>query len=361
MYPAPFDLLSWGKKTDRFDLEATQQALVELNERWLDPLASLLGSWLGQQEDVGIGLTVSGSLVHQWEHWAYDSLDAWQQVWKNHKVEILPQPWQSGPVLLWDREAWIQGLKTYAERLSLLGATLSPVGWHPGYLFLHYLAWPMQQEGIQAALVDGDSFGWHGGGANQVAKLPFQQDFRLLIRNSGWSRSMTSLDGLLSAFSPADLARRWVADLVQAREAPVVIGIDLGEWARHPGKATAILAFLQQLLALGAKAGIRWKSPGDLLKSQEAYADFHATDWVVAPEDRAIIGDAATHPMAAALISTWRDLPAASEWPELLDVCHLRAVDDPEAWLGDHVGKSGHLFGRLMAQFTQMETRREAP
>lgn len=361
MLPAPFDLLSWGKKTDRFDLEATQQALIGLNERLLDPLASLLGSWLGQHPESGFGLTVSGNLISQWEHWAYDSLDLWQQVWKHPKAEILPQPWQAGPQVLWDREAWIRGLRTYAERLSLLGATFSPVGWHPGYLFLHYLAWPLQQEGIQAVLVDGDSFGWHGGAANQAAKLPFQQNFRLLIRNSGWSRSMANPDSLPGSVSPSELARRWVADLRQAGEAPVVIGIDLSEWAAHPGKAPAILAFLQQLLTEGNKAGIRWKSPGDLLKTQEFLADFHATDWVVAPEDRAIMGDPSTHPLAAALLSTWRRLPAAAEWPEMLDVHHLRVVDNPESWLGEHAGKAGHLFGRLMAQFTQFETSTEAP
>ena len=351
-HPASYEYPSWRSEFQATDGESTMRALVEQSERWLDPMAIMLRKVIEKHPEIGFGLSVSGNLIEQWEHWSYDSLDLWQQVWKSQAVGVLPQPMNMSPEILWDRESWLNDIRAYQEKLSLLGGTLSPVAWNPGYLFHQYLAWPMQQLGIQGCLVDGDSFGWSGAASHQVAQIPFQQSFKIAVRDTGWSHAFESLEALASGMSPTDLARRWVADLSKCKESPVILAVEVSKWVGHPALAGAMLSFIQQVFNLGKKAGIEWSNPERVLREHQAKADFPAMDWVVDPHHRALMGNIDHHPLAAEMISRWREAKAKGLElsPSLIDAQHLVAVDDPESWLGEGLGKAGQVYGRVMRQ-----------
>lgn len=356
--PGAFPYSDWKHGSEALDLAATQASFLDWNERWLAPLAKALTAVFDQEEGVGLGLCVSGSLVQQWERWSVDHLDAWQHLWQHPGVEILPQTWDSTPKMLWDRDAWLQGIKRYQQHLSLLSARFSPIGWNPGYLFIPYLAWPLQHMGIQGFLVDGDSIGWGGSMSHQVARVGFQHRFAVLIRDSGWSHQLQSTEALSTGLGPISLARRWVADLKACQESPVVLTLDLSQWIQHPGLAPAMIAFLEELLLRGAEAGIRWCSPGQVVKDHAPQVDFPAADWVIAPEDRGIMGDEHTHPLSSEILTHWRRINENTQGglpADLIDSAWLRRLDQTDFQVNASGLRAGHLYGRLIRQMSAKE------
>ena len=230
---------------------------------------------------------------------------------------------------------------------------MSPVCRNPAHLFIQYLAWPLQATGVQGCLVDGESFGWGGSPSNRVARIPFHHSFRILCRNSGWSRAIEQLDALRMGASPAGWAKQVARDLAACPESPVVLSIDLRQWMKHPSMAAAAVSFVGLLLEEGLEAGIKWQSPGEAMFGHEATADFSARDWVVLPGYEGVLGNPHTHPLATEVIQTWRAQLVQGGPPRrhLLDVDLLGEMADPYFWSGHSAGYSGQLYGRLMRQF----------
>lgn len=356
-HPARFSLQDQAVQDRQGDLVSTRKSLLSAADSVFGPLASMLGQVVEKKDGPGIGLTISGPLLTQLEQWAPDTLEAWQHVWRLPEVEILPQAQAYSPELLWDRDAWLRSLQEYRERVSLLGATLSPVSWNPGYLFIRYLAWPLQDTGIRGSLVDGDSFGWGGSMANRISRVPFQHSFRMLTRNSWWSQQIEQLNGLLHG--PAMEAKRFLAELSACPDSPVVLSIDLSHWLSRPGLIPSGIEFLKILLEKGGDMGINWVSPGKVLAENEPVADWTPTDWVVLPSQRGLLNDQWATPVASDVMNTWMEMKdrGVSVPYDLIDTELLGSLDSPDHWVSPGLGKAGHVYSKLMGQLAAIQEK----
>lgn len=357
-HPARFSYKDWLEGTGG-DLRSTKESLLKATDSLFDPLSTMLGAVLAEKEELGLGLTMSGPLLSQFQQWAPSSLSAWQNIWKNSHVEVLPQARNYTPEVLWDRDTWLRSLQEYREDVSLLGATLSPVNWNPGYLFIRYLAWPLQDSGIRSCLVDGDSFGWGGSMANRVSRVPFQHSFKVLTRNSWWSRHIENMVGLEQG--PITEARNFLSGLAACQDSPVVLAVDMSHWLGRPGLISAGISFLEMLLEKGKEMGINWISPGQVLSHHEPVADWSPTDWVVLPSQRGLLNDKLGKPIASEVMNTWKNIKAQGvQLPShLIDSELLSTLDQPNHWISPELGKAGHVYSRLMKQLAVIQEQEQ--
>lgn len=354
-HPARFSYKDWGAEDTRSDLRSTESSFLKAIDSLLDPLSAMLGQTISKQEDLGLGLTLSGPLLSQLKQWAPASLQAWQSVWNRPHVEVLPQSERYTPEVVWDRDAWLLSLQEYRENMALLGASLSPVNWNPGYLFIRYLAWPLQDSGIRGCLVDGDSFGWGGNMANRISRVPFQHSFKILTRNSWWSHHIENLTGLEQG--PITEARNFLSGLAACQDSPVILAVDVTQWLNRPGLIPAGISFLKILLEKGPDMGINWQSPGQILSNYESVADWSATDWVVQPSKQGLLNDRFEKPVAAEVMEVWKELAAnGAQLPaHLLDSELLSTLDTPNHWISSELGKAGHVYSRLLKQLAVIQ------
>lgn len=358
-HPARFSYQDWQPELQG-DLLATRESLLKATDTLFDPLSAMLGQALEINEEMGLGLTLSGPLLAQWKQWAPGSLETWQKVWKSSHIEVLPQAERYTPEVLWDRDAWLRSLQEYRENVSLSGATLSPVNWNPGYLFIRYLAWPLQDTGIQGCVVDGDSFGWGGSMANRVSRVPFQHSFKMLTRNSWWSRHIENMVGL--EHGPLTEARNFLSGLAACKDSPVVLSVDMNHWLSRPGLLSAGISFLKILLEKGQDMGINWISPGQVLAKHESVADWTPTDWVVLPSQRGLLNDRFHQPVASEVMNTWKIMTEKGiHLPShLIDSELLSTLDHPNHWISAELGKAGQVYSRLMKQLAVIQDQEQA-
>lgn len=357
--------LSYGEWTNHpafRDVAATRSSLETYCDQVLDPLAELLQVLAAEdlQETAGVGVTISGELLDQWQRWRPASLERWQRLAARELVEVLPQPLRSIPDILWDREAWKEGLNSYRDQASLLGLQVSPVAWQPGYLFLPYLAWPLRSMGIRAVLVDGDSLQWQGKWSHRLGQVAYQRDISLLVRDSGWSRHWLS-SWTEGVGSPSDRMRYWLSQLRACGNEPIVLGLDTRAWTLHPGALPMMLTGLRQLLQAGlASEGLAWLRPHGLLNWYPERSEAAGEDWWVAPESAALLGRAG-HPLAAEVLTHWRGLTpvGATLDPMLIDAAHLCAMDEVAGYQPQGL-RGGDLYGRLIRALALIELQQRA-
>lgn len=347
-HPARFDFQEPTGSPVEMDMISTRESFLQAADILLGPLTSMLSEVLGRQS--GIGLTVSGPLLSQCEQWSPATLEALKQAWRLPGVEILPQPADYTPGVVWDRDSWLRSLQQYREKMALLGATLSPVCWNPGYLFIRYLAWPLQDSGIRGCLVDGDSFGWSGSMANRISKVPFQHSFRMQTRNSWWSQGMEQLQEL--SYGPIAAAQQLLTELAACQESPVTLAVDLSHWLSRPGLVSSGIELLRTTLETGESMGIRWVSPGQAISEHEPTADWSPTDWVVLPAQRGLLQDAQATPVSGEVLATWKEIQhSGKQVPSgLIDTQLLGTLDAPNQWVAPGLGKAGQVYSRLMGQ-----------
>lgn len=352
-HPASFSYKDWAARQTNSDLRSTEKSFLRATDSLLDPLSAMLGQVVG--DDAGLGLTLSGPLVAQMKQWSPSSLQAWQSVWSRSHVEVLPQSERYTPELVWDRDAWLLSLQEYRENMALLGASLSPVNWNPGYLFIRYLAWPLQDSGIRGCLVDGDSFGWGGNMANRVSRVPFQHSFKMLTRNSWWSRHIENMTGLEQG--PITEARSFLSGLAACQDSPVVLAVDMTQWFNRPGLISAGISFLKILLEKGRDMGIHWVTPGEVLTKYDSVAEWSPTDWVVQPSQQGLLNDRFVKPVASEVIDTWKEMNGKGMQPpsHVIDSALLSTMDTPEHWISTELGKAGHVYSRLMKQLAVIQ------
>lgn len=358
-HPASFSYKDWQPENSESSHPATRKSFLKATDTLLDPLSAMLGQVISDHENVGIGLTMSGPLLAQLKQWAPASLESWQNVWKNPQVEVLPQSERYTPEVLWDRDVWRSSLQEYRENISLLGATLSPVSWNPGYLFIRYLAWPLQDSGIRGGLVDGDSFGWGGSLANRISRVPFQHSFKMLTRNSWWSRHIERMVGL--EHGPITEARNFLSGLAACQDSPVVLAVDMSHWLSRPGLIDTGISFLKLLLEKGTDMGINWLSPGQVLSNHEPVADWSPTEWVVLASQQGLLNDSFAKPVASEVISTWKEMAdnGVKLPSHLIDSELLSTLDTPNHWISTEMGKAGHVYSRLMKQLAVIQEQKK--
>lgn len=339
-----------GKANDE---EAGRKSLKAMVDQVISPFVTMYNR--SGKSAPGLGLAVSGTLLDQLTLWEEESLKALQEIWQRSEVEILPQPYQRTAGVVHNREEWVRDIQQYRERISLLGGTLSPVLVNPGYLFISYLAWPLQELGIGAVMVDGDGFGWSGKWANRISRVSFQHSFKVLTRNSGWSRRLETLEGMEQG--PIQLANQWLEELSSVGNEPVALAIDARKWLSRPALIEDAMTLLYMLFTRAADYNIRWVSPGTLLQNHSVTADFDPSDWVVSPEARALLGNRDDYPVSAEVQSVWNELRQSSANPDplFLDEAWLSVVDSPYSRVPGTNLTAGHIFARMMGVFAHMK------
>lgn len=331
-------------------------ALEKISDLLLRPLLQMLRPTL-DAIDMELALGLSGNLLNLLESGNPALLSSCQDLWQHPSVKMIPQPFHRTAQVVSNRAAWISDIERYQKMLRQRGAHLSATLQNPGYLFIRYLSWPLEEAGISSVIVDGDGFGWSGKWANRISRVSFQHSFRVLTRNSGWSNRLESLEGIDQG--PIRLATQFLEELRSAGEEPVVLSIDLRKWLSRPALISDGMTLLQLLLTRGNAYGVEWVSPDSLLQRHPVTGEFDPTDWVVRPEAEGLLGRHNAHPVAADVIGVWDSLQASGADPDpaWLDEAWMTIMDQPERLIPGTSLSAGQIYARLMRLFSDMKER----
>lgn len=263
-------------------LTNNQFILNKVADKSYRPMNAVLLELLETIEDFKISLSISGTVIEQFETWAPDVLDSFKKLVNTGKVEILAETYHHSLAFFYSRSEFEAQVALHRAKIQeVFGVT--PTSFRNTELsYNNDLAHWADNTGYKAIITEGwdPILGWRS--ANYVYRPPFTENIKLLLKNYKLSDDMAFRFGDKTWAEWPLTAEKYVDWLGASMDNAQVFNLfmDYETFGEHQWRDTGIFEFFKAIPEL-------WKNSREertFMTISEAADYFDATDVIDIPQ-----------------------------------------------------------------------------
>lgn len=280
-----YSIFDAGVNHDYFDAspgspENNEAVIHKVAEKSYIPMNNVLMDLLERYPEFKVSLSITGTIIEQFEQWAPHVLESFKQLVATGRVEIVGETYYHSLAFFYSRSEFEHQVEMHRKKIKEVFDVTPQVFRNTEFAYNNDLGYWADQAGYKAVLAEGwDAvLGWRS--PNFVYKPAYTQNVKLLLKNyklsddiafrfgnQGWSEWPLS----------ADRYAYWLSESGDATN--IDLFMDYETFGEHQWASTGIFEFMRHL------PGEWLKTPGNTFMTVSEAADAHdAVDTIDCPQ-----------------------------------------------------------------------------
>lgn len=343
------------------DRESNERVLKKVAEKSYLPTNRLLFELMDEHPEFRLSISITGTIIEQFEKWAPEVLESFQKLVSTGRVEIVGETYHHSLAFFYSRREFEHQVELHRRKIKELFGQEPTAFRNTELAYNNDLAWWADKAGYKAILAEGwdPVLGWRS--PNFVYQPNYTDDIKLLLKNYRLSDDIAFRFSETARSDKPLTAATFAHWLSEDKEAEVFnLFMDYETFGEHQWEDTGIFEFLRALPSEWLKnQGYSFQTVTEAAESRQVKDRIdmpHTVTWADTERDlTAWLGNSMQHQAVLALFSL-EDQVLASGDEKLIDDWRKLTTSDHFYYMSTKFWNDGDVH----AYFSPYETPYEA-
>lgn len=343
------------------DRESNERVLKKVAEKSYLPTNRLLLELMDEHPEFRLSISITGTIIEQFEKWAPEVLESFQKLVSTGRVEIVGETYHHSLAFFYSRREFEHQVEMHRRKIKELFGQEPTAFRNTELAYNNDLAWWADKAGYKAILAEGwdPVLGWRS--PNFVYQPNYTDDIKLLLKNYRLSDDIAFRFSETARSDKPLTAATFAHWLSEDKEAEVFnLFMDYETFGEHQWEDTGIFEFLRALPSEWLKnQGYSFQTVTEAAESRQVKDRIdmpHTVTWADTERDlTAWLGNSMQHQAVLALFSL-EDQVLASGDEKLIDDWRKLTTSDHFYYMSTKFWNDGDVH----AYFSPYETPYEA-
>ncbi|MGI9542096.1 MAG: glycoside hydrolase family 57 protein, partial [Cyclobacteriaceae bacterium] len=258
-----------GNHKNYFNKKQNAAILKRVVEKSYLPANRILLELIKKYNDrIKVSFSISGTAIDQFELYAPEIIESFQELTATGNVELLGQPYYQSLASLKSQSAFRSEVEAHSKKIWELFGQRPKIFANTGLIYSDHLGKMIANMGFQAALIEGIPTLPNGGNGHVLYQNPLKKQFKLLLREAALS------DDISLRFSQTNWDRwpltapkylSWLKQL-PATDNLVCLSMDYATFGEHHKMNTGIFDFFKYLFqSIGKEKKLQLGAPSKVV------------------------------------------------------------------------------------------------